>query len=169
MGCYGGGMSEDKMTAIDRLEVLLDEKDARIGELEKNVERLEAALAHSESGWCLHSEIKEEQVLPVPRLELVYEPRGKQAGREWTRYVVTYRMVYRHLLGHCVAVPLGETTFSGGVSSTPMQDGRLRLPLRDGAHICHDMAALGMPGFAVCGEHVDDLAAFAGKPRERRP
>lgn len=155
-------------TAIERLEALLDEKDRKIETLDDDIQRLKCNLRNAEAGWCLPVRLPLEQSLPVPRLELWYNPLGTTPERAWWRYEVIYRMVYRHLVGDIIALPFGRTEISGS-DRAPMTDGRLQLPFRDGAHICHDMAHLHMPGFAIHGDHVDDLTAFAGKPHERRP
>lgn len=155
------------MDTIKRLEELLDQKDARIEALESEIEKLENQLREAESGWCLHTKLDRKQELPVPRLEIVYRPLGEREGYEWSSYETVYRMVYRHLVGDIMSVPLGRTEICGHGSGPPLRDGRLRLPFRDGAHICSDMAHLRLPGFAVCGDHVDDLTALAGKPEAR--
>ncbi|MGK3995028.1 hypothetical protein [Sorangium sp. So ce1024] len=156
------------MTAIERLESLLNNKDEEIEGLESKIEDLEWKLRVAEGGWTAHEKLEAEQSLPVPRLELVYVPLGERKGYEWSRYEVLYRLVYRHLLGHAMAVPFSRTEISGGSGDgPPIRKGKLDLPFRDGAHICNDMGQLKLPGFAVCGERVDDLSHLAGKPQER--
>jgi hypothetical protein len=144
------------MTAIERLEALLDEKDEEISKLSEKVEELETDLRGVRDGWARHTELPQEQTLPVPRLELSYSPEDPSDG--WGSYVVLYRMVYRHFLGHCVSVPLGQTRISGrSYRDPPLRDGKLDFPHRDGAHIKADMVSLGFPGFAICGDRVEPL------------
>jgi hypothetical protein len=104
--------------------------------------------------WCHHSEAASDP-LPVPRLEIRYE----QVGGSWRNRVAKYALVYRHLCGEFVTVPLGETKIAASRNEPPIEDGKVHLPFRDGAHIYHEMMTLGLPGFAICGDVVTDLCA----------
>lgn len=153
-------------SAIERLETLLDEKDEEIEQLTAERDSIQRQLEYLPGGWRQEIELPKEQTLPVPRLELVLTQEDK-----FTR-VWSYRIVRRHFTGEVLATPIGSITSRGGGSDSPYYTsgefaGKLRLPMREGAHICHDMAHLNLPGFAVCGDHVDDLSVLAGKPRER--
>lgn len=86
-------MSE-KMTAIERLEGLLDEKDEELRELREQIRDLEARLEGVRDGWTIHVDLPKEQTLPVPRLELVFEPTGSEPA-PWQSWVIYYRLVYR--------------------------------------------------------------------------
>jgi len=88
--------------------------------------------------------------LPVPRLELRCEP--VDDGTEWV-----YSLVYKHFLGHIVFVTFGITRVSGAPAVEPIDGGKLQLPMRDGVHIYHDMKELRLPGFAICGETIEQL------------
>lgn len=151
------------MTAIERLEEQLDAKDAEIRRLEDEIRETQDQLKSTESGWSLPEDLPKEQTLPVPRLEMLFFPHPDG----WDECEMVYRLVYRHLLGHCVAVPFGSTTRKGGRAREPWDirnPGKLDLPYRDGVHIRHDAFTLKLPAFAVFGEHVDTL-----EPLERKP
>ena len=96
-------------------------------------------------------EVEDDGVLPVPRLELVYQTLKPPS---WGSCIVTYRLVMRHLLGHLEAIPLSFTRI-GQSGARSVDD--IGLPRRDGAHIAHDRVHLGMPAFKV----------VPGKPPER--
>ncbi len=95
--------------------------------------------------WARHAELPKDQLLPVPRLEIWYDANeSDDYNRVWI-----YRMVYRHFLGHCVAVPLGCTKQGGGRESDDLLD---YIPFRDGAHINHDARVFGWPMYIIKGE-----------------
>lgn len=138
-------MSTDKLTAIDRLEAMLNERDEELAEL-----RAEKQAREDEEhfGWTRHLKPPESD-LPVPRLELRWTAIGEPG---WT-WLARYCLVYRHFLGHLVAVPLGETRRGGADGRAPIdRDGRVETPFRDGAHLACDAATLGLPAFAVYGD-----------------
>lgn len=142
------------MTAQKHLLKLLDSKDKEIEELTTRINDLESKINHLRGGWTLHVTLPKKQKLPVPRLELVYE---QLYG--WSEYAVNYHLVYRHLLGHCVAVPLGRTTIHGSHESTPIRVQRNGqrfpdMPFREGAHFREDMKTLKLPGFLICDGEV---------------
>lgn len=112
--------------------------------------------------WTDHLELSAVQVLPVPRLEMIFQEASN------CEHVVFYRMVYRHFLGHCVGVPLGETKVSGSAGvlrfsglSIPI------LPVRDGAHIKNDMIELGFRGFVCFQDRVWEIGFRDGILTER--
>lgn len=132
------------MTAEERLAELLDQKDAEIAEL---TEKIETASDTKRWDWTAHQEMREPQMLPVPRLEIFLD---EECSDDYNR-VWVYRMIYRHLLDHCVAVPLGMTKQGGG-NAREGQPLISYLPFRDGAHIRHDANAFGWPAFIVWGD-----------------
>ncbi len=162
---------DDRLTTIDYLTKSLQERDIKIHELEMKVEGLEATLRGSASGWTLAVELPKEQVLPVPRLELVYEKNGRLGAdgeRDWREHIVRYRLVYRHLQGNCIAIPLGQTQISGGPGGEPLHDGKLDLPFRESSHIARDAWTLRLPAFAVLGDHIEEIRAWPpGEGRDR--
>jgi len=133
------------MNTIERLEELLDSKDRELEEVRSKLEEIEE---QREWRWTLHTDRKEDtHDLPVPRLEMRCEPYYEGM---WGSTVWTYCLVYRHFLGHLVWVQIGQTKRTGGYSETqPALDD---LPFRDGAHIKHDAATLGLPAFVVIEE-----------------
>jgi len=147
-------------TAIERLEELLDEKDAEIEKLQDQNKALERELRGSLDGWRRETTIEDDGVLAVPRLELICEPHEE---RGWHDHTVTYRMVYRHLLDHLVAMPLGCTRISGGSGARPTH-----LPFRDGAHAMHDGAHFGLPLYSIIPGEPPKLLDGADYPHQRR-
>ena len=128
------------MTAIERLQELLNEADEKIDRLRDERDSLRGVIDGLRDGWCRHTMIDPDPAMPVPRLEIAYEQH-----KEWFSYTATYRMVMVHLLGHHVAIPLGQTKVNGGSGKPPSE----HLPFRDGAHAAHDSVHLGLPLFKV--------------------
>lgn len=138
-------MSDEKMTAIERLEALLDEKDAEIRELESE----KADRDYGERwGWMRQKKSDEAEGLPVPRLEIRWRKLN-----DWER-LAEYSLVYRFFLGEVIRIPISMTKQSGG----PVVHGAMvETPFRDGAHIRHDMRQLNLPGYAICDGLVTKL------------
>ena len=132
------------MTAIERLEQLLDERDTQIEELEQKLQDL---TDESERAWdwARHSIIQPHPLLPIPRLEIRCVNLGNWYNWEWR-----YGFVYKHLLGHLVLIPMGNTK-CGGSGKPPMDwTGKyMDLPFRDGAHFRSDFEQLNLPAFAI--------------------
>lgn len=138
------------MKAIERLEELLNQKDAEIEKLSEELGKAKDELYYL-SHWTKHSEGKESD-LPVPRLQIRFCDNAADSRQEWDEYKWDYKLIYRHFLGHIVEVPLGRTTTSGvrGVS----EDDDCPLPFRDGAHIANDSQTLKLPAYAIFGKKV---------------
>ncbi len=155
-------------TADERLTEMLDQKDAEIDGLREKVDRLTRDVEQAEAGWTMHVQLPKEQALPVPRLELVWEPRGR-GDMPWYTRIAKYRLVYRAFWDDVLAVPMGQTKVSGGRGTEPPigSNGEIDMPFREGAHICHDMEVLKLPGFRICGDVVQDISHLSGKPDER--
>lgn len=164
----------------ERLAEQLDKKDDEIEELRAKVRELEERLECSAAGWSLPRELENVHPrLPVPRLEMEWRP----GSNGWTRRTIEYRLVYRHLTGKLMAIPLGHTTTSGGTGESPFTFPSVEpmpewarglspdaigavwaMPYRDGAHAPHDAAHLGLPFYAItpsCPVRVDDLETHA--------
>ncbi len=136
-------------SAIERLEMLLNEQDARIEKLEQENEELERRVEGAKAGWSLPRSVEDARPeLPLPRLEMEWLPRSPG---DWGAYKVEYRLVYRHLCDHVVVIPLGLTRVEGGGQSPFARgaDAEKALPFRDGAHIIHDSAHLALPAYAL--------------------
>jgi len=56
-------------------------------------------------------------------------------------------------------VLLGKTKVEGGDGSSPVHDGKVDIPFRDGSHIQYDNRALGghLPMYAICGNQVTKI------------
>jgi hypothetical protein len=150
------------MTAMERLERMLNEKDRQIAEIE---ERMQALTDESERtwDWARHQLLEDDSALPVPRLEM----RCRNLG-DWWNWEWLYGIVYRHLTGTIVFVPLGHTKVGGDGRPPIRGDGGIRLPFRDGAHIYHDMKHLALPGFVILEDRVEPLTHGGGAEVERR-
>lgn len=122
-------MSTDQ-TAIERLEHLLNEKDA---ELRKYRDAEEKAADRDAWIWTSHEWIPaEEDPLPTPRLQMECRARSDEwFSRDWW-----YFIVYKHFLGDHVFVPIGHTRQDGGRHKPIFH--RTDLPFRDGVHLEHD-------------------------------
>ena len=142
------------MKALQRLEELLDERDARIEELCNELEELKES-EKADWKWVRHRTLKSNpDKLPVPRLEI----RAHNDSGDWYNWRWEYSLIYKHLLGHLVLVPLGSTTCNGGRGKPPMwENGNINTPFRDGVHIAHDAKALNLPAFAICDGRIRKL------------
>lgn len=141
------------MKAIERLEKLLDEQEEKISELNKKIETLER-----DQAWTAHQEGDQSDNLPVPRLEM----RAVQI-EEWYQYAWEYSLVYRHLLGDIIAVPMGRSTSSGGANYAPdtfqgVYDPNCSGPFRDGVHIWNDSKCLNLPAFLIVEDRISVYA-----------
>jgi hypothetical protein len=147
------------MKAIERLEELLDEKDSRINDLEREL-REATDRQEADWEWARHSTRKmDADNLPVPRLEM----RWVQESEDGYMQRWDYALVYRHTLDHLVVVPLGQTRTQGGRGEPPIYGERLQTPFRDGVHICRDTEHLGIPAFGICDGKVWRLWMQDGK------
>jgi hypothetical protein len=147
------------MNATERLEKQLDEKDERIEALETELQELKDE-SESDWKWARHKTLKENpDNLPVPRLEMRWHKESDDGYL--TRW--DYNLIYRHLLGHLVAVPLGQTKSQGGNGTPPIHNGEIRTPFRDGVHICTDTEHLGIPAFCIVEGTIVRLMMKDGK------
>lgn len=147
------------MKAIERLAEQLDEKDQRIEELEEELQKLKDE-SEWDWKWARHKTLKENQDnLPVPRLEMRWHKESDDGYL--TRW--DYKLIYRHTLGHLVAVPIGQTKSQGGNGTPPIYNGEISTPFRDGVHICQDSGHLGIPAFCVVGNKIARLMMKDGK------
>lgn len=138
-------------TAVQRLEILLNDKDHEIEKKDVRIEEFETTLRGVLTGWAVPVELPSDQSLPVPRLEMVFEELDSYNTR------MVYRMVYRHLLGHCIGVPLGATTRSGYGKYDPIDNTDMAMPFRDGAHLRNEARQFGWPAFVVFEGRVKEL------------
>ncbi len=135
-------------TAIERLEALLDQKDAENAQLRSE----KAARDFGEEwGWMRQAVSEETEGLPVPRLEIRWTREN-----EWS-WLAEYSLVYRFYLGEVIRQPFSVTLQRGGRGEPPIYEGRVDVPRRDGFHIRHDMKQLNLPAFAVCEGKVTKL------------
>ncbi len=140
-------------TALERLEKLLDDKDEQLLELQRKLDDTERAL-QGDTGWYRHVVYEDpakapNPELPVPRLEIRWsEPDDGKHESE-----AIYSLVYRHLVGHIVFVPLGKTGSSGAIVDL-VRGQVVKTPFRDGCHFANEMRQLKLPGFVIAGDRV---------------
>jgi hypothetical protein len=134
-------MSE-KLTLEERLNDELNEKEAKIAELEEQIEN-----AKYQEDWKWRHIRKltkaENMGLPTPRLEIRYKREDDY------NVIADYGLVYEHFDGEVLFNPFGSTRMGG--YSNKKNDEPLRLPFRDGAHLQHDMWMLKLRGYVVNG------------------
>lgn len=91
--------------------------------------------------------------LPVPRLEIRQSLLDNPVGDFGYNVKAEYGMVYEHLTGETIFVPLGSTNIGANLSRYDF----MGLPFRDGAHIIHDMFMLKLRGFVVYQDKFKEL------------
>lgn len=132
------------MKTTQRLKELLDQKDARIEELETELEEKERNADSAKWEWARHRTLKDDGGLPVPRLEIRYVSLSEDDYQgAWE-----YGLIYRHTLGDIVYVPLGYTTTQGGRNVEPVGT-PMYTPFREGVRIVNDAKQLNLPAFAI--------------------
>lgn len=153
-------LTEDK--TLHNLNQLIKIKDERIDSLEMEIESLKSQIdAHDamiEDHWLRRiPQAVDSYDLPVPRLQL----EAIQFGSHWYSYEWRYDLIYKHLTGIYVTVPLGYTLMNGGQSIAPInyETGEIYLPFRDGAHIRSDMEQLHLPAFAIIDGKIMEIKA----------
>lgn len=155
------------MKTAERLEQLLEAKDA---EIERLSTELETALDRREKDWewAEHLDLGAEHhpELPIPRLEMEW----KKDGETWQTATCFYHLIYRHTIGHVVGVPMGNTTSRGGSDISPasrkMYKDAIYTPFRDGVHIARDSESLNLPAFVICEDRIDRISMVDGKTHQ---
>lgn len=105
----------------ERLNDELNQAEQKIEELQEKIEKL----SRNQDWRATFILTKEENLdLPIPRLEI----RHIQSGPNEVQ--AKYGMVYKHLLGDIIHVPLGQTK-CGSIRYLENLD----LPFRDGVHL----------------------------------
>lgn len=139
---------------------LLGIKDDRISELESELEKIREEEEREHWRWALPREIKNGEKLPVPRLEIRCV---QDDPPSWCNFRWQYALIYKHLLGHFVAIPLGETRTSSSGNRPPIREERIDTPFREGVHICNDSETLKLPAFALCNGRIVRVSMKDGK------
>lgn len=157
----------EKMTAMERLEQQLNEKDAEIERLESEAQKSRDSKAWDWLSLPRLLDADPSPSLPLPRLEIRYEALDDDSYN-WQADYCLYLPHY--LPGKVQVVPIGSTRISGGGGPrrevAGMHAGKFYGPFRDGAHIRHDMATLGLPAFIVVGDEADPVVPNKEKPHE---
>ena len=154
---------------MDRLQELLDLKDEELAKLQKQlsaaVDKFEGYEMWVSLAWMVHEDIKDKGLLPVPRFEMKVEVEAGGFRMKWTE-----RLVYRHFLGHAVAIPFNQTVVGCSQWAFERDGGGLQylvnhLPYRDGPHFKHDALTFGYPAY-ISYEASDGLVSTYEVPRE---
>lgn len=164
-------MADKIAEALARLETALQAKEEECAQLKRDVETAEEA-----QEWTAHETFKnDDSCLPVPRLEMVWWPYYSQRLERttWQTFEVRYALVYKHVTGNFVRVPLGVTKTSGGDDTKPLEKdkhGRQipRTPFREGVHIKNEAQQLKLPAFYILDGEVwrldgDEILAVPGR------
>jgi len=109
----------------------------------------------------MNGELPTNAGLPLPRLEL----RWVKTGETWYVRECIYELVMplrnwdvRRECGakqpkfDCLRIEMGRTYVDGGNGKSPVCDGVVDAPFRDGAHARWDGEVLGLQVWATCGE-----------------
>ena len=146
------------MTIEERLNETIEEKDSLISELESKIEDLEQRFDYGRWQWQQHEAFDNDEFskqMPFPRLEMRMIRRSKD---NWYSIEWIYGFVYKHysdLYNNMLRfIPLSLTTSEGGRDTfeSRLQNGKLELPYRDGAHIRSEAALFNLRAFIVCRE-----------------
>lgn len=137
-------------TIEERLAEQLDQKETEIHELKEKLANMrcreEVESAFMPGNWPVPID---SSALPENRLELVFIP-SESFG--WRNYLVGYRLVYRHLLGHLAWAAFSWTRCESGYGVAEhgvAEPDDSQLPFRDGRHIQHDSESLQLPAYRV--------------------
>jgi hypothetical protein len=96
--------------------------------------------------------------LPIPRLQLRWDEENEEG------WVCNYELVIKLGKGDCrrdlsesgiMAIPLGRTVRTS--SHSPITDGVVDTPFRDGAHIKWDSKQLSLPMYAIYGNTATEI------------
>lgn len=142
------------------IEVLAQRVTELESQLEESRQQCEQYTDLHSYYWTRHTQLPEVQSLPVPRLEIeliANEDAAYSGTHRWE-----YRLVYRHLLGDVIGVPLGSTSTTGPLERAEPGD----TPFRDGVHIRHDAQHLRLPAFSVVRGRVKALSGPRGENGE---
>jgi hypothetical protein len=135
------------MSELEALRAALRQKEDEVQGLQADLDFAETLFAKLQA----RAEREDNGDLPVPRLELRWIGAQEEPDGDWE-----YNLVVNHFTGKVVFYPLGDTEITG--RDEPFYpNGRIRLPLRDGAHIMHDSKELKLPAFAIRGSRVEAL------------
>lgn len=133
------------MKTTERLEELLDQKDALISELESELEEKKREDDSERYLWARPRTLKDAAGLPVPRLQIRYVSLSDDGYHgAWE-----YGMIYRHTLAHIVYIPLGYTTTQGNGHGVEPVGTPMYTPFREGVHIVNDAKQLNLPAFVI--------------------
>jgi hypothetical protein len=106
---------------IARLMELLDQKDQRFNEMEKELDEANRLLETFPEGVHRYRFYKDgegnDPSLPVPRLELTWEKRGDEP--DWRMYTVMICLVFKNLCNQTVHWPIDHSAISSSSPNEP--------------------------------------------------
>lgn len=94
--------------------------------------------------------------LPSPRLQLRWDDDGRVCHYELIIPLREHDCRRDVAESGFMAIPLGRTETSGGDGGR-VREGKVDTPYRDGSHILWDSEVLGLPAFAICGDHFTEV------------
>lgn len=164
------------MTLEERLNEIIEEKDAEIANLTQKIDDLEDKLDISSISWQKQEIFEENDFnrnMPYPRLEM--RLRQEHKGN-WFRVQYHYGLVYRHYSNtgsdkvFLLFIPISITSCGGGRDNSLnswMHNGELTLPYRDGVHIKSESRVFNLPAFITCEqENIIQMITFENEYRE---
>lgn len=128
-----------------RVETELKEKEKQIQELQQKLEKYEYDVS-----WTRHISEDDNYGLPVPRLEINWI----KTSYNW---IARYDLIKRDYMGEYIKIPLGRTESCR--QRSPICDGNIDLPIRDGIHIKYDAIWLDLPAYVRCGDEIKSIHA----------
>jgi hypothetical protein len=146
------------------LTELLDQKNAQLEELQDRYDELEGELERYKfAKWWMHSETKEDQALPVPRLEL----RLVKSSDDWYEREWYYNLVHSSYHGSTITVPFGHCRVTGGGFNIDHLVNEI--PSRMGACVRKDMEELNLPAFIVNEKEITPIKLFEHQIIPKQP
>ena len=149
-------------TLEERLNETIEEKEAKIEELQEKIETIEKNSDLQKLEYQMHEYFKESELqkkLPVPRLEMRFKRVKNWRGDDnWYNVLWHYGIVYKHYAethnDTMLFIPISQTTSNGGDGTfkSHFRDGRLDTPFRDGVHIFAESKLFNLPAYIVCEE-----------------
>lgn len=135
-------------SAEEYLAEQLAARDERIIKLTEEIEELKERLRGRTGEFLLPIVVKDDGLLPVPRIEFVWETRVERD--EWAEVEIISRIVHRTFDGTLIGRPIGSTSCRGVTARTPLgPDGKPDLPIRDSNEAVQMAAQFGLPVYAI--------------------
>jgi len=132
------------MSALEKLSDIIDLKDEKISELEEEIEKLKWWA--NKNNYFRPSVICLDEALPAPRLEIKLIIHS-DFEHEWQ-----YALIYHHLSGKIMSIPMGQTFSRGGHKHDKYETVEQVMsasPFRLCGDIRHDSEQFNFPAYAI--------------------